>query len=275
MHLMLGISAGLLFAIGTLDLIPEALGVKLNQEKLEQEAYRTEHNHEEHNEHEHHHEEHEHQHLSRIPLLGVGCGYLTLLIIDLTLRNYGHAHSHGGGNSNHSHGRKAKTEIINEEGDIEDPPVALSETFSVIALVGLAIHSLVDGIIMAGAFEFNEDMGMRVAWALIIHKVPDGFVMSSIMPPRSDMGYFLMGISFLSMMTPLGTTIGYFALDGINPVVISFILGFGAGTFIFITTTGIVPELLMHESLAILSVGSMVVSYLVFLLVDSTFHAHG
>jgi len=71
----------------------------------------------------------------------------------------------------------------------------LSGSFSIVALVGLAVHSFVDGIVMAGAFEASESMGNKVAWALIIHKIPDGFVMSALMAANRNNRDFYSGFS--------------------------------------------------------------------------------
>ena len=73
----------------------------------------------------------------------------------------------------------------------------LSGSFSIVALVGLAVHSFVDGIVMAGAFEASESMGNKVAWALIIHKIPDGFVMSALMAANRNNRDFYSGFSLL------------------------------------------------------------------------------
>jgi zinc transporter ZupT len=70
--------------------------------------------------------------------------------------------------------------------------------------VGLAFHSLVDGIIIAGAFTASPETGSRVALAILLHKFPDGFVMSSIVasqhaknPVQSIPYAFLLFILFL------------------------------------------------------------------------------
>eukprot|EP01087_Luapelamoeba_hula_P008229 TRINITY_DN2048_c1_g2_i1.p1 TRINITY_DN2048_c1_g2~~TRINITY_DN2048_c1_g2_i1.p1 ORF type:complete len:192 (-),score=17.69 TRINITY_DN2048_c1_g2_i1:71-646(-) len=86
---LLGISAGLMFAIATCDLIPEAIALATGAEPVYEEGHNTE-GHEGHD----HGEGHE-AHSGRVPMLGVGVGYLTLLLVDLFMRGTGHAHSHG------------------------------------------------------------------------------------------------------------------------------------------------------------------------------------
>jgi zinc transporter ZupT len=125
-YVMLGISAGLLFAIATLDLIPEAMEMA-RQGSAEVKGLDSEHNHDSNNkngndvtdaahvrnleendergneEHDHGHSNdkedgHDHEHGSgRLALLGLGCGYLVLLLVEQLMSSSGHTHSHGGG----------------------------------------------------------------------------------------------------------------------------------------------------------------------------------
>jgi len=154
---------------------------------------------------------------------------------------------------------------------------ALSESFSVIALFALALHCLVDGLVMAGAYEASDQIGARVAVALIIHKIPDGFVLSAVLSASRNNASFFSTIALLAIMTPLGGLLGYVLMGGISPRVLGFVLGFGAGTFLFITATGIIPEIMSKETpknIRNLSLISMVGSYVAFVLVDVFFHAH-
>ncbi len=81
-------------------------------------------------------------------------------------------------------------------------------------------------------------------------------------------------------MTPTGAAIGYILMDGMSPLLLGFVLGFGAGTFLFITATGIIPELIGKEKDTVpayvrkYSMIAMVASYVGFLFFDSMFHAH-
>jgi zinc transporter ZupT len=111
---------------------------------------------------------------------------------------------------------------------------------------------------------------LAVALALIVHKIPDGFVLSAVLSASRSNASFFSTVAFLAAMTPLGTPhkklgvallrpnffffflpaprcaareragglLGYVLMGGISPQVLGFVLGFGAGTFLFITATG-------------------------------------
>jgi len=297
---MLGISAGVLFSIATLELIPEAINMAnpnllkqtTNNNKMETqvEGYdenvgvQQENEYDENKNEEHEHElEHEHQNENiRIPMIGVGIGFFILLFIDklLTSLGGGHVHSLPKGSKNEDHHEEVNQKSIRVISDI--------------AFVGLGIHSLFDGLVIAGAFEASLEIGSRVAIALIIHKIPDGFVLSSLLatsaynfnynspnttgnvnsfefcgaPIRA--WYWVIGVS---LMTPLGAILGKLVLAGIPLLTLSFLLGFGAGSFVYISATSIIPEL-FQQNQRLVSLFSIAFGYGAYVLIDTTSHAH-
>lgn len=56
----------------------------------------------------------------------------------------------------------------------------VSEAVSVAALVGLLLHTFVDGVAVASGFEVGGTVGMLVFVAVILHKVPEGLAISSL-----------------------------------------------------------------------------------------------
>jgi len=196
MRVILGLSAGLLFAIATMDLIPEALSMG--------------------------YEVNEPERFAKCAMLGVGVGFFVLLFIEQMM---GHEHT-----AHHDH--------ITTNGN------ELSASFSYVAIVALSLHSFVDGLVIASAFTASLTVGARVAVAIILHKIPDGLVLSGITNAKRSWGPIVLVVS----MTPLGAVIGLISFQSlpIPMIALAFILGFGAGTFVFISATGILPEL-MHN----------------------------
>ena len=56
----------------------------------------------------------------------------------------------------------------------------VSEAVSVAALVGLLLHTFVDGVAVASGFEIGGAVGALVFIAVILHKVPEGLAISSL-----------------------------------------------------------------------------------------------
>jgi zinc transporter ZupT len=55
---------------------------------------------------------------------------------------------------------------------------------------------------------------------------------------------------------------------------LGMVLGFGSGTFIYISTTGIIPELIQNKRYAFISLVALMCAYLSILLMETLFHAH-
>lgn len=121
---LLGLSAGLLFAIATLELIPEAfemielanesviqkrnlldsssLAVKLESEGLVQnfDVERDE---------DSHGHDHGEEANSKIAMIGLGAGYLFLVMLEQAMSGHGHSHSHS---HSHTHTHEEEVHII-------------------------------------------------------------------------------------------------------------------------------------------------------------------
>lgn len=96
----------------------------------------------------------------------------------------------------------------------------------------------------------------------MVPKIPDGFVVASLLAATNRSNKWLW-VGFLSSITPFGAMMGEFGtfsfslltiilsgfsmLTGIPPSVLGGVLGFAAGTFLFISACGIIPELL-HDT---------------------------
>jgi zinc transporter ZupT len=251
LHLLLGVSAGILLAIATVDLIPEGIAVssvdyQKSYEKAQAEYLKKEHVHESKpavsagHEHDHDHDAHIAEFGRIVTMVGVGLGFLTLVLMEHMMLSMGVGHSHGAveeGDVEHGHSHAHK--------DDDKKPQVLSETFSLTAFAALAIHSLVDGVVIGGSFRVSAKIGARVAVAIVLHKSPDGFVVASLLT-ATNRSRKPMWVAALSSITPIGAIVGYALLTGIRPSVLGGVLGFAAGTFLFISAAGIIPELL-HE----------------------------
>ncbi|KAM9972252.1 hypothetical protein ACTFIW_003611 [Dictyostelium discoideum] len=149
---------------------------------------------------------------------------------------------------------------------------------TITTFIALSIHSFVDGVVISSAFSSSPHVGARVALAIVIHKIPDGLVLSSLILSQKKFNsgifsnpffYFLL----ISCMTPLGSFISSFLFGGLSLSSGAFVLGFGAGTFIYITSTAILPEILSNQIVKkSTSLFSIFLGYLLFIFLDSQFH---
>jgi zinc transporter ZupT len=114
-------------------------------------------------------------------------------------------------------------------------------SFGSAAALGLTVHSFLDGFAIGGGFQASARIGWLVAIAVLAHDFGDGVTTIGIV---------------LGSKGKLRTSIGWLLADAIAPVlgcaaalamtistsVIAYLLGFFAGSFLFIGAAHLLPE---------------------------------
>jgi ZIP family zinc transporter/zinc and cadmium transporter len=105
------------------------------------------------------------------------------------------------------------------------------------ALMGLALHTLFDGISIGSGFLISPGLGLLIAIAVFLHKIPEGFTMASIMVAagrtRRDA---VLAASFLGAVTVVGA-LGTTLLQGS----VRIALPVSAGAAIYVAATDLIP----------------------------------
>lgn len=116
-------------------------------------------------------------------------------------------------------------------------------TFRYMNLIGDFIHNFIDGLIIAASFTVSPSLGLTTVVAIAAHEIPQEI---------GDLGVLIYGgfqkkkAIFLNFMVALtvvgGGVIGYIISHHAEKIV-SFLLPFAAGGFIYIAATDLVPEI--------------------------------
>lgn len=108
-------------------------------------------------------------------------------------------------------------------------------------LLGDAVHNLVGGLAVAGTFLINPSAGI-VAWiAAVAHEIPQelgdfGVLVHGGFPRRSALFWNLMS----ALTFPLGGLIAWFSAQSFDT---AWLVAFGAGNFVYIAASDLVPEI--------------------------------
>jgi zinc transporter ZupT len=156
--LLLGLSAGILFAIATVDLIPEGIGVSSSYRRASLHPPKG---------HEHDHDNETAEFGRLVTMVGVGIGFFSLVLLEQIMVAFGATHSH--------QSEVAVGEDLEQGKHAHRNQSGLSDSFSLTAFAAIAMHSLVDGIVIGGSFRVSSVIGVRVAIAIVLHKVRRGF----------------------------------------------------------------------------------------------------
>jgi zinc and cadmium transporter len=145
-----------------------------------------------------------------------------------------HTHHHEGDPHHHSHGHDA------HEAGRGGVPI----------LIGDAFHNFADGVVIAGAFMADIQLGIVATLAVMAHEIPhevgDFMILLNAGFTRRRAFVFNM-ISGMSAVA--GGIIGYFVLDTMGHL-LPYALGIAAASFIYIALSDLLPEMMRRSSLA-------------------------
>ena len=114
----------------------------------------------------------------------------------------------------------------------------VTHAVSMSALIGLLLHTFVDGVAIVSGFEVSASLGLLVFLAIVLHKLPEGLAISSLfLAAGASRGRALLAGAALGVATLLGgLTTEYFA-----PLRV-YGLPLAAGVALYVGASNLVPE---------------------------------
>jgi len=107
------------------------------------------------------------------------------------------------------------------------------------ALVGLALHSLFDGVAIAAGFLVTPSLGILIALAVILHKVPEGVTISSLMVASGRTRKSAReAAGLLAVATLAGAAVMQVLGEGIKGIG----LALSCGIALYVAATDLIPE---------------------------------
>ena len=114
----------------------------------------------------------------------------------------------------------------------------VSEAVSVAALIGLLLHTFVDGVAVASGFDIGGAVGALVFVAVVLHKVPEGLAISSLfLAAGQGRGRALLAAAALGAATFVGVVV----TDRIGALR-DHGLALAAGVTLYVGMSNLVPE---------------------------------
>ncbi|MBL8995906.1 MAG: ZIP family metal transporter [Gemmatimonadales bacterium] len=114
----------------------------------------------------------------------------------------------------------------------------VSRQVSASALAGLLLHTIVDGVAIASAFQVEAELGMLVFGAVFLHKVPEGLAIASL--------WIASGRSRASALGAAGalgvaTVLGFVLTTVVDPLA-ELGLALSAGVTLYVGASNLIPE---------------------------------
>ena len=145
-----------------------------------------------------------------------------------------HTHHHEGDHHLHQHGHDA------HEAGRGGMPI----------LIGDAFHNFADGVVIAGAFLVDTQLGVIATLAVMAHEIPhevgDFMILlnAGFTRRRAFMFNLISGLSAV-----VGGVVGYFVLETMESL-LPYALAVAAASFIYIALSDLLPEMMRRSSLA-------------------------
>jgi ZIP family zinc transporter/zinc and cadmium transporter len=124
-------------------------------------------------------------------------------------------------------------------GEEVHPGAFLRPSAGYLAVLGLGVHTLFDGVAIAAGFMIAPALGVLLFLAVLIHKLPEGFTIASIMLATGRSRAAALGAG---LALGLCTILGALATSFLAEAHVGYALALSAGVTIYVAASDLIPE---------------------------------
>lgn len=116
-------------------------------------------------------------------------------------------------------------------------------TLGVIPLIGIGLHSFIDGVIYSVTFNVSIFTGTLAAIGMVLHEFPEGIVTFLLLEHAgfSRKKAVLWAFLFAAISTPIGTLVSFPFINKINRETLGLLLAVSAGALLYVGATHLLP----------------------------------
>ena len=124
-------------------------------------------------------------------------------------------------------------------GEEIHPDALVKASVGYLAVLGLGVHTLFDGVAIAAGFMIDASLGAVLFLAVLLHKLPEGFAIASIMLAAGHSGATALGAaSLLGVLTIIGAVATALIAEHHG----GYALALSAGVTIYVAASDLIPE---------------------------------
>jgi len=116
-------------------------------------------------------------------------------------------------------------------------------TIGLIPMIGIGIHSFLDGVIYSVTFNVSVFTGVLAAIGMVLHEFPEGII-TFLLLQRGGLSRkkaIIWALIAAAFSTPLGTLISYPFIHAIDRGILGLMLAFSAGALLYVGATHLLP----------------------------------
>jgi zinc and cadmium transporter len=125
----------------------------------------------------------------------------------------------------------------------DDETCSVHQSTASLVIIGDAVHTFVDGVVISAAVLISVPLGLTTALAVIAHEIPQEAGDFAIL---LSAGYSRSKALFLNLTSALGGLVGASAMllfGAQAPKIVPFVLAFAAGNFLYVAMADLIPSL--------------------------------
>lgn len=125
-----------------------------------------------------------------------------------------------------------------------DRPATADFAIGLVPMLGIGLHSFVDGIIYSVTFTVSIFTGTLAAIGMVLHEFPEGIV-TYLLLVRGGMRQrtaLLLALVAAGLTTPLGMLVSYPAVSRIGAGTLGALLSLSAGALVYVGATHLLPR---------------------------------
>ena len=127
--------------------------------------------------------------------------------------------------------------------DCHDDCCSRPHPMGLVAFIGMALHSIIDGVIIGTSFEVGHDLGLLSALGVIAHEVPEGIAMIAILLHYGwQRRRAIQLTAFVALATPGAAILTFALVNNLPEHLLGILLAGAGGSFVYIAASDLIPE---------------------------------
>lgn len=124
-----------------------------------------------------------------------------------------------------------------------------THSFGIMNLVGDSVHNFIDGLIIGATFIAHPGLGVVTSVAIALHEIPQEIGDFGVLLYAGYTRKKALLLNFAVSTTALLGVFVSFALSGLSESLLSYLIPFAAGGFIYISASDLMPEIRKETNL--------------------------